>query len=75
MKETLDDSENTNELPSDMVTIKELRTFPGLENLSDEEALEKVTSLYQLSQVAIQVFIEEEKLNFSKTENKDETSV
>jgi hypothetical protein len=62
-------------LPTDMITIQELRSFPGLENLSDEEALEKVTSLYQLSQLAFQVFIEEQKTKSLKTENKEDTEV
>lgn len=65
MKKSLDNPEYKFS-PSDMMTIEELRSFPGLENLSDKEALETVTSLYQLSQVALQVFLEEQKLKSSE---------
>lgn len=72
MEETINNSGDTNGILSDMITIDELRSFPGLENLSDKEAIETATSLYQLGQVAFQVFVEEHKLISSKTEKKQE---
>lgn len=51
MEETRNNSRDTCGHPSDMITIDELKSFPGLENLSDQEAIETATSLYQLGQV------------------------
>ena len=72
MKKSLDNPENKFS-PSDMMTIEELRSFPGLENLSDKEALETATSLYQLSQIALQVFLEEQKSKSSENEKKQKS--
>jgi hypothetical protein len=63
---------NTN--PSDMITINELRGFPGLENLSDKEAEDAINSLYQLSQLAIQAIDEEQNSRASTIENTKEVS-
>jgi len=68
MKETSYNPEDINDLSPEMLTIEELRSFPGFENISDEEALKTVTSLYQLSQVALQVFTEEQKSKSSKND-------
>ncbi len=70
MKETSNNPEDINDPSPDMLTIEELRSFPGYENMNDEEALKAVTSLYQLSQVAFQVFIEEQR---SKSSKKDKS--
>lgn len=72
MKKSFDNPENKHS-PSDMITIEELRSFPGLENLSNKEALETVTSLYQLSQVALQVFLQEQKSKSSENEKKQKS--
>ena len=70
MKKSIDNPNENNPLPSDILTIEEIRSCPALENISDEEALEAATSSYHLSQLAYQVFVEEQEFIPSKTDNK-----
>jgi hypothetical protein len=48
-----DNSEKVNYL----LTYKELRSFPGFETVSQNEAENTIKSLYQLSMITYQVFI------------------
>jgi hypothetical protein len=68
MKETSNNPEEINYFSPDRLTIGELRSFSGFENMSDEEALKTVTSLCQLSQVAFQVFVEEQEYKSSEND-------
>jgi hypothetical protein len=71
MKSTSSNRAAKNPLPSDMLTIKELISFPGLEDLSDKDALDTITSLNQLGQLSFQVFIEEQKCKSPNTNKKE----
>jgi len=51
-------NENLCTLSSEMLTITELRGFPGLEKLTDKEATEIIISLHQLSRITMQVIEE-----------------
>jgi|NGEPerStandDraft_6_1074524.scaffolds.fasta_scaffold03027_6 hypothetical protein len=41
--------------PSDMITLEELRSFPGCEKIDDKEGNEIIKSLYQLSLISYDV--------------------
>lgn len=72
--EALRNIDDKNMFSPDMLTIKELRTFPGFERISDEEASDTINSLYQLSHLSIQAIDEETCKQTMKSENKKEVS-
>lgn len=49
--------EDSSENVKFILTYKELRSFPGLETISKDEAENAIKSLYQLSMISYQVFI------------------
>ncbi|MGE5457481.1 MAG: hypothetical protein ACM3RX_03930 [Methanococcaceae archaeon] len=57
MKRLKDDIEDESIPYSSRLTITELRSYSGFENISDEEALEIINSFCQLSQISFEVFI------------------
>jgi hypothetical protein len=50
-------SDESSENVKFILTYKELRSFPGLETISKDEAENVIKSLYQLSMITYQVFI------------------
>jgi hypothetical protein len=54
---SLTSSDDTSEKGSYILTYKELRSFPGLETISKDEAENVIKSLYQLSMISYQIFI------------------
>lgn len=67
-------SEVESNCTSDMISIKDLRSCPGFEKISDKEASETIISLCQLSQMAIHVITEEQNSSSSKPDNKQDDS-
>ena len=45
---------------SNMLTIEELKSFPGCENLDDKEAEEIIQSLYKLGLLTYEIFNKED---------------
>lgn len=54
---SLTSSDDNSENMKYILTYKELRSFPGLDSISNDEAENVIKSLYQLSMITYQVFI------------------